>query len=204
MNNKIYKTQLKAGLGLIPETFRIFEIWEPGINAKKLYKGVLKSGSFPNISAKRLQNIIFYGFATRYLIEETKPAQNIKKLINNISSNEMNQLMFLYTCRANEILKDFLNQVYWEIYQAGVNTVSRLDSIEFVENAVSKRLTISDWSEYTIKRVSSDLLGVCADFKLLGNLERGKRNILPFSPSPLTVSYLAHDIHFPSRKLQTS
>ena len=34
------------------------------------------------------------------------------------------------------------------------------------------------------------------DFKLLGNLERGKRYILPFSPSQLTVSYLAHDIHF--------
>ena len=42
-----YTTQLQAGLGLVPETFKLLAAWEPGMSGQDLFKAALASGDFP-------------------------------------------------------------------------------------------------------------------------------------------------------------
>jgi hypothetical protein len=190
-----YTTQLQAGLGLIPETTRLLGVWQPGMVGQDLLNTALASGQFP-ISARRLRNIIIEAFAPRYLIDESRPARLLKALVGHISASELRQILFLYTCRANQVLGDFVREVYWPRYTAGDVAVSKEDSITFVRRAVADGKTTTKWSESTIVRVSRYLLGACADFDLLGPMRAGQRSISAFRISPTAASVLAHDLHF--------
>jgi len=191
-----YTTQLQAGLGLIPETQRLLELWSPGMSRSDLLTTALASGEFPNVTARRLRNVITEAFASRYLIDETLPARLLQVLNRKISTADLKQLFFLYTCRANRVLADFVREVYWDKYSAGSSTISKTDSLEFIERAVRDGVTTTHWSASTMTRVASYLLGACSDFGLLGSMRQGARQIHPVRPTPLVSSFLAHDLHF--------
>lgn len=53
-----YTTQLQAGLGLVQETRLLLNLWSPGMSSPALYLAALNSGQFPNVSARRLRNIV--------------------------------------------------------------------------------------------------------------------------------------------------
>lgn len=192
-----YTTKLQAGLGLIQETYRLLEIWEPGMSRQALIDRSLELGCFPNISARRLRNIISEAFAVRYLIDNDEPAKHLKLFINKLTSTDCKQLMFIFTCRANPILRDFVIEVFWDRYRAGSRSIERSDSVTFTHRAVSEGKTTTFWSDTTITRVSSYLLGACKDFDLLGApIGRGAIEIVPFNATSAVVSYLAHYHHF--------
>ena len=65
MEARPYTTQLQAGLGLVRETKALLEIWKPGLSSVDLYEHALSSGQFPNVTARRLRNIIAECFAPR-------------------------------------------------------------------------------------------------------------------------------------------
>ena len=95
MINEKYTTKLGSGQGIIEETFALLNLWSPGMNGSDLYKVALGSGLFPNISARRLKNLIFEGFAPRYLCQDAQPLKNIKALQNGLSNKEINQILYL-------------------------------------------------------------------------------------------------------------
>ena len=105
-------------------------------------------------------------------------------------------MLLLYTCRATPILADFVCEVYWQRYAAGSQAVTKADVRSFIRRAVGRGRTTTRWSESTIIRVSNGLLGICADYGLLGPLRAGARTIVPFRITPITTSVLAHDLHF--------
>jgi hypothetical protein len=76
-----YTAQLGAGLGLIAETARFLDLWEPGISGQRLLRSALESGAFATISARRLRNIIIEAFAPRYLVNDAQPARVLKVLL---------------------------------------------------------------------------------------------------------------------------
>ena len=55
--------------------------------------------------------------------------------------------------------------------------------------------TQKPWSESTIKRVSSYVVGCCADYGLLSSGRISKRTIQPVRIHPATVLYLSHWLH---------
>jgi hypothetical protein len=114
-----YTTQLGAGLGLIAETVRLLDLWETGMTGQRLLRIALESGAFATISARRLRNIVIEAFAPRYLVDEARPARVLKILLGRIPQPDQRQMLFLYTCRANPILADFICEVYWQRYGAG-------------------------------------------------------------------------------------
>lgn len=196
MSQQIYTTKLQAGLGLSEETRRLLEIWEPGMSGQTLLQSVLSSGSFPNISARRLRNIVIEAYVPRYLAEGDLPAVMMKALMGHVSFQDWNQLLFLYTARANAILADFVREIYWLRYRAGSVKLTMTETIDFVRGAVATGKTAGQWADTTIIRVSRYLLGACSDFGLLGPNLSGARDILPFNISETTASILAHDLHF--------
>lgn len=192
-----YTTQLQAGLGLLPETVRLLELWKPGMTGQDLLRHALGSGHFPTMSARRLRNIIIEAFAPRYLVQNgMQPAVILKILAGRIAQSDLRQTMFLYTCRANPILADYVREVYWGRFAAGGQAVTKGETTAFIRRAVGGGRTTTPWSESTIIRVSRYLLGACADFGLLGAMKGNARAIAPFRISSATTSLLAHDLHF--------
>lgn len=115
----LYTAKLQAGLGLMAETKLLLQIWEPGMTVPLLYREALASGQFPNVTARRLRNIVAECFAPRYLSNDAAPVYHLKVLLPTLSSEELQQFLLLFTCRANVILADFIRQVYWPRYAAG-------------------------------------------------------------------------------------
>jgi hypothetical protein len=191
-----YTTQLQAGLGLVPETLKLLAIWEPGMAGQDLLKIALASGDFPTMAARRLRNVIIEAFCPRYLLDGVAPARMLKALSGSLPKEDFRSLCFLFTCRANPILGDFVRQVFWPRYLAGRSSVSKDDSLQFVTSAVCDGRTTSRWSEATVIRVARYLLGACADFGLLGAMKDGARSIKTYQITPNVASILAYDLHF--------
>lgn len=196
MTSPSYTTKLQAGLGLIDETKQLLEIWEPGMDAPHLLERALASGEFPTITARRLRNIVVEGFAPRYLTDTAAPALTLKSMNALLSEADRKQLFYLFTCRAVTILADFIRDVYWPIYAGGGTHLTKEDSLSFVDEAVREGKTTTRWSDTTKVRVSSYLLGACADFGLVGAMRAGIRKIETFQPTQFASSFLAHDLHF--------
>jgi len=195
-NGRSYTTQLQAGLGLIEETRKLLSLWEENMDTSSLYQISLNSGQFPNITARRLRNIVAECFAPRYLVDNGAPALLLKRLSGVFSSNELNQLLFIYTCRANVILADFVRQVYWYRYTSGHDLISKEDAKDFVVQANQNGKTFKHWSESTTRRVSAYLVGCCADYELLEKKAKSTRHIIPFRIEPRIAAILAYDLHY--------
>ena len=195
-NREMYTTQLAMGLGLTDETRKLLGLWQPGLGGGELYQRALGSGMFPNVSAYRLRNIVVRCFAPRYLVNDGAPARWLKKLSATLKPSELDQLFFLYTCRANLILADFVREVYWRLYAAGAQLVGRDDAKSFIRRAIDDGKTPSRWAEGQIERVGRYLTGCCADYGLLGDRTSEGRLISPYRVEETVAAFLAHDLHF--------
>ena len=196
MKRAPYTTQLGAGLGLVSETRELLELWSPGMTAVQLHEIALKSGRFPEITARRLRNIVSECFAPRYLTANGEPALHLKKLSAELPASDIIQLMLIFTCRANPILGDFIRDVYWGLYAGGYHEISGDNARAFVERGIDDGKTSKRWSETVIRRVSAYLTGCCAEYGLLERGLRSNRRILPFRISSMTSAYLAYELHF--------
>jgi len=192
--SRLYTTQLQAGLGLIDETKLLLSLYEPDMSIPQLNDVALNSGQFPMVSARRLRNVISECFAPRYI--KTNAAEYLKALAGQLPSPAMNQLFLLYTAQANEILQDFIQEIYWDRYSGGRDTVSADDAKDFVVHAVREGKTHKPWSDSTIQRVSSYLIGCCADYGLLSSGRSARRAIQPVRIQESTALFLAYKLHF--------
>lgn len=188
-----YTTQLSAGLGLVQETRVLLQVFQPGMNTSQLFESALASGGFPLITARRLRNIISECFAPRYL-RDPSVANRLKLLSERFTAAELNQLFFLYTARANPLLADFIKEVYWARYSAGRSDLQLDDARTFIADAVREGKTQKPWSDTTIKRNASYLIGCCADYGLLTTTGRSQRSIAAYRILPKVAAYLAYEL----------
>jgi len=196
MTERLYTTQLQAGLGMQAETTVLFDLWQPGMDASDLFDLALGSGRFPNVSARRLRNIISECFAPRYLRNNAQPAMLLRTLHSTLSNRELEQLLFLYTARANVILADFVREVYWGAYVGGRHELTNDEAQNFVIRATASGRTSKRWADTTVRRVAAYLTGCCSDFGLLERSAHRSRKILPFRIEPRVAALLAYDLHF--------
>ena len=183
---------------MIDETKTLLDLWTPGMSSKGLYQQALESGHFPGLSARRLRNVVTECFRPRLLVDDGQPAEYLKTISGALSSRDLEQLLLVYTCRANAILADFVREVYWPAYSSGRDALSNHDSREFVIRAYQLGLTTKLWSETTVRRVSAYLTGACADFGLLERGSRSIRKVLPYRVTPRAAIALAYDLHYSS------
>lgn len=192
---RFYTTQLQAGLGLIEETRQLFDVYQQGMTVSQLYDAALASGRFPLVTARRLRNIVAECFAPRYL-RDTKVVLQLKALVQRLTAAEINQLLFIYTARANLVLADFVRDIYWPRYSAGRNDLTLDDARSFVAHSVCEGKTQKPWSDTTIKRVSSYLVGCCTDYGLMTTSGRAQRSIVAYRILPKVAAYLAYELKF--------
>jgi len=193
---KKYTTQLAAGLGMVPETFELLRIWEPGMNPSALADLAVQTGIFSRATARRVRNLAAEMFAPRYLTHGGEVASRLRFLISRrFPQDGLLQLFFLQTARAQRILADFVIELYWPKYSAGATSITKLDAENFIHAALDNGRMETRWSESTTHRVSGYLLGCCTDFGLLDG-GAAHRPIKRFSIMPDVSLYLVHDLHF--------
>jgi Putative inner membrane protein (DUF1819) len=192
-----YTTQLGAGLGMIPETIDLFRLWREGDTATRLREKAVATGVFSRATARRARNIVMEMFAPRYLANGGASASHLKRLVeSSVPANDLAQLFFLYTARAQVIFADFVTEVYWARYSAGAVRLGRIDAEAYIHRALDSGWMQKPWSESMIKRVAGYLVGCCADFGLLGDVRSSDRPIQRFVIRPTVALYLTHDLHF--------
>lgn len=189
-----YTTQLQAGLGLIEETKSLLSIYNDGMTAAQLYDTALESGLFPRVSARRLKNVIVECFSPRYL--KTDSARYLKQISQNSPTPVFYQFLLVFTALANRILFDFIIEVYWNRYAGGRDTLSSDDAKEFISKAISEGKTQKPWSENTIRRISSYLIGCCADYGLLSSKRSPVRQIQSIRLQEHILLFFSYWFHF--------
>lgn len=196
MTSTQYTAQLQAGLGMIEETRGLLQLWHAGMQPPELFQAALSSGRFPNVSARRLRNVVVECFAPRLLQDDGRPAKTMKVLMERVPAVQAEQLLFVYTCRANSILADFVREVYWGTYTGGREEIANEDAKAFVARANEDGRTNPRWSASTVRRVAGYLTGACADFGLLEPGRRIVRRIRAFRLDGKVAAVLAYDLHF--------
>jgi glycine/D-amino acid oxidase-like deaminating enzyme len=94
------------------------------------------------------------------------------------------------------ILYDFIREIYWPRYSAGAQFLFREDSVHFIKSAQASGRIKTIWTDGNNIRIGRYILSALCDFKMLGEPHGDRRQILPFSVSPSTLIYLAHELHF--------
>ena len=197
MPEKIYTSALAKGQGMVQETISLLQLWEPGMSKDELIRQSLNSGILQKATALRVKDIVGRVFAKRYLIDDARPARQLKQIIERLGYiSWLPQLFLVYTTRCNAILHDFICGTYWRKYAAGAAHISKTDAITFLDEAAHSGYIPEQWSESIKTRVARYIMGSLTDFGLAGPDKKGLRETLPFTISKPTLLYLVHDIHF--------
>ena len=197
MQDVVYNTNLAKAQGLVPETFELLAMWEPGMSAIDLRDQVQAAGALGRASATRISDIVQRGFAQRYLVDRNGPASWLKQLVRSGASRSfLRQVFLIFTARHNQVFHDFVTSTYWRKVAAAAEEITKADARDFLERAVADGRIVPRWSDSQMERVTRYLLGTLEDFQLIGENRLKKRLLRPPTIFPETVRFLAHDLHF--------
>jgi len=191
-----YTTQLQAGLGRISQNISLIRLWEEGDTVSSLCERAENSGEFPKVTGRRLRNIVAEMFAPRFLQPDSTAARNLNQLIDILPQKAIEQFIYLYTARAQEIFHDFVTEVYWTAYEGGRSSIEATEIRNFIENALIDGKMRKNWEESTIKRVSGYLGGCCLDFGLVTRKPPSSYLINSLYIEKDIALYLAHELKF--------
>ncbi len=193
---ELYTTQFQAGLGMLDECRLFTELWEPGKTNRELEVKVLEEGILPNVTARRVRNLVSEMWSPRFSKEDFKPAKDLKRLIDYLSRNSFSQFVCLFTARAQLIFREFLTDLYWPIFESGRSIMDREEIKDFIIHAMDEGKTQQRWSESTVHRVTGYLSGVAIDFDYLNKDGSSAFELYPPSIDNKLAIYLAYDLHF--------
>ncbi len=195
-----YRTELLKVSGIVSETIALLDLWEPGMTAPELARVAVERDVLGKATASRVKDVIYQGFAKRYLRPNEEPARLLRELAQRkVELHTLKQLFFLYTCRSQLILSDFVTLTYWPRAKAGLHELSVEESLHFVVGSFRTERLPGRWASSLVKKMSSNLLKTLADFGLLGPYRRFARQFLPFPLSPFAFRFILHEMHFGGR-----
>ena len=193
---ELYTTNLSKAQGIVPETYELLELWEPGMTGLDLKRHVKETGALGKPTHVRMEDIVIRGFARRYLVRDSKPASWLKRLVARGASRTcLRQLMLIYTARANPIFHDFIREVYWRKNLTAAREIGKPDARDFLERAIDLRRIEPPWSQGMRERVARYLLGTLEDFELTEQIKRGQWRVRPATILSQTVVFLAYELH---------
>src|SRR5260370_29221107 len=136
-DTRLYTTQLQAGLGMIQETTELLRLWRPNESPSDLKERVVTSGVFSRATARRARNLVIEMFKPRFLANGSEAAANLKLLVDvNHNGDDLSQLYFLYTARAQAVFGEFVTQYYWLRYSARASNLERPQPQDFLRRAL--------------------------------------------------------------------
>ncbi|WP_166386800.1 BrxA family protein [Polaribacter sp. 11A2H] len=190
---KEYNSNLLKGTGLIQEMLILIDAYDNSEPYLEFQERVVKDDLLSKSTENRVIDIVRNIFKDRFLGYEINIPEVLKEMREEyVSMSVLTQIFFLYTCRANRLLVDFIIEVYFKKLNNGYHDLKSSDPKDFIKVALSDGRINSSWSESTINKVSQHIIATLIDFELI---ERNK-TILKFRIFDLTANYLAHELHF--------
>lgn len=188
-----YDTNLLKATGLVQETLVLLDAYQPTMPKEEFSKLVTANDLLGKASQSRVNDILNRSFYRRYVLAGKDVMAALKHLqSNHVGFEVLNQLFLVYTCRANSILSDFIQQVYWPKVAVGETTILTADPIAFIYQAMDTGHIETAWNATTIERVGRHISTCLNDFRLI---EKNKA-IRHFSPADATINFLLHEGHF--------
>lgn len=181
---------------MIEESRSFLELWEPEDSIQTLEEKVLEEGILPDVTARRVRNLVAEMWAPRFLANEGQPACDLKAILDTLNRDSLSQLCMLFTARAQLIFHDFMRLLYWPRYEAGRTIISRDEIKEFIIQAMDEGKMQKRWSESTVHRVTGYLAGTAVDFGFMSRASSSSYELDPPVISPKVALYLAYDLHF--------
>jgi hypothetical protein len=188
-----YNSDLLKSTGLIQESILLFSLYEKGISKPDFIKRAIESNILVKNNDNRIKDIINHAFYRRYFTNGEDIALALKLLHGNyIGLDVFTQIIFVYTCRANRILFDFMIFIMDEYYLNKATTLPSKAAIDFIDEAIKDGRIEKAWSDSTKRKVSEHINACLIDFRIT---DRQKR-FLPFFLHDYVANFLIHELHF--------
>lgn len=192
-----YTIAICKGSALLEETKALLRAWQPGESSCEFRDRVLRGDILGRMTAYRAGDIVGRVFAWRFLRPNNRPAILLKRLVENSGSGQLfSDLCLLYAARNDNLIRDTVTHLYWPGLSEGRLSFSPSYVVEFLRQAEQDGRIQEPWSEQVKLKVARGVLKAMADFGLMREVARGKREPVHFRPTDRTIVYLAYDLHF--------
>jgi hypothetical protein len=137
----------------------------------------------------RASDIVKRVFARRYLRPDSGPALALKGLLERGQSGQLfSDLCLLYAARNDKLIRDVVVELYWPALSEGRLTMSPAYVVELLRQAENDGRIVEPWSESVKVKVARGVLKAMADFGLLHEAGRGRRELVHFRPTDRTIA----------------
>ena len=191
-----YTTELQKTTGALDELREVFYLWEPGVERTTLTQRVIDSGALGRSSTTRAKDIVNRAFAQRFLVPDDRPARRIKTALSvGIDQASFRDLVFLYTLRAQTLVRDFLVERYWPAVFSGHKEIMGDEIVAFLEDVAGTPRMPEPWSLSVMKRVARNLGKTLTDFGFFEDRRSAIRKIRYWSVSNFLFAYMLIEAH---------
>lgn len=192
-----YTIAISKGSALVDEMKVLLTAWQPGEPVDGFCDRVVRDGIIGKGTARRARDVVRRVFANRFLLPEDYPARHMKRLMESgASSRLIADLAMLFTARSDLLVRDVITQVYWPSAREGRLYLSAGDITVFIQEAEASGRVKEAWSSEVSKKVARGLAKALAEFGLLEDGVKGRREIAPYRSSPQLPVYLSYLLHF--------
>ncbi len=191
-----YSTAISKGAGMIEETRRLLEHWQPGEALDEFAYRVQKEGLLGNATAYRTHDVVRRVFAPRFLKPSDKPARILKKILSSgMSGRVFSELLFVFTARQDPLVYDFTVREYWPAVRRGRSVLDTDSMVSFLSEAHFDGRLDNQWSDYVSVRIARCVLGLLRDVGFLREQTRGRREIVDYHMSDEGAAVLARELN---------
>ncbi len=190
-----YTQALAKGGALLPETRVLLQAWQPGESEADFAERVLRDDILGRSTARRVRDIVRV-FALRFLQPDDTPARHLQRLIAPTGPRQVfSDLVFYYTARQDDLLRDFTTLCYWPAVRDGALSIRNEDVQRLIAEAHADGRIHSAWSEEIRRDMAGRVLIALTMFGLLAEDRPARRTVLLYSPADATMLYLAYLLH---------
>lgn len=196
MSSTQYTAELQKTTGALDELREVFHLWKPGMERDALTQLVIDSGALGRSSTTRAKDIVSRAFAQRFLLPDDRPARRIKTALTaGVDHAAFRDLIFLYTLRAQPLIRDFLIERYWPAAFSGHREIMGSEIVAFLEDVAGTERMPEPWSASVMQRVSRNLGKTLTDFGFFEDRRSPIRRINYWSASPFLFTYTLVESH---------
>jgi|ERR1017187_6886685 hypothetical protein len=191
-----YTIAICKGTALLEETRALLRAWKPGETLNEFSARVLREDVLGRMTAYRARDIVRRVFARRYLRPNNQPALLLKQLLKFGQPGQLfSDLCLLYSARNDALIRNAVTHLYLPAQSEGRLTLAPSHVVEFLHRSEREGRMSEPWSEQVKLKVARGILKALADFGLLVEVRRGKRELVHFRPTDRTIVFLAYDLH---------
>jgi len=193
---RIYTTAISKGAGMIEETRRLLEYWNPDESLEDFTDRVQNQGLLGNATAYRTRDVVRRVFAPRFLKPTDKPARILQNILSSkLSGRVFTEMLFLFTARKDPLVYDFTIREFWPAVRRGRSIMDTDPMLSFLSAAHYDGRLENQWSVNVSVRIARCMLGLLRDVGFLREVTRGRKEIVDYRMSDEGAALLARELH---------